>query len=69
MQASLPRFFSGFFFSVLRTLAELRSADCRFGNWYASSAILLRQNERVRERQLRLARSFRRSETAIPRGR
>ena len=30
MQASLPRFFSGFFFGVLRTLAELRSADCRF---------------------------------------
>ena len=27
------------------------------------------KNERVRERQLRLARSFRRSETAIPRGR
>ncbi len=23
--------FSGFFFGVLRTLAELRSADCRFG--------------------------------------
>ena len=31
MQASLPRFFSGFFFGVLRTLAELRSADCHFG--------------------------------------
>jgi len=30
MQASLPRFFSGFFFCVLRTPAELRSADCRW---------------------------------------
>ena len=39
MQASLPRFFSGFFFGVLRTLAELRSADCRFVDVYASVAV------------------------------
>ena len=39
MQASLPRFFSGFFFGVLRTLAELRSADCRFGVLYVSIAV------------------------------
>ena len=39
MQASLPRFFSGFFFSVLRTLAELRSADCRFGGLCESCAV------------------------------
>ena len=32
MDASeLAPFFSGFFFGVLRTLAELRSADCRCG--------------------------------------
>ena len=39
MQASLPRFFSGFFFGVLRTLAELRSADCRFGILYVGDAV------------------------------
>ncbi|MBR6786739.1 MAG: hypothetical protein IKM26_02290 [Clostridia bacterium] len=29
--SKLAPLFSGFFFGVLRTLAELRSADCRFG--------------------------------------
>ena len=60
MQASLPRFFSGFFFGVLRTLAELRSADCPFGTGYVwLSLFLLRRRDSE-------TRSFRRSETAVP---
>ena len=71
MQASLPRFFSGFFFGVLRTLAELRSADCRFGTEcvWLSSFFFCGKNEResspLRRRDSE-ARSFRRSETAPP---
>ena len=62
MQASLPRFFSGFFFGVLRTPAERSSADCRFGGLCVGGAVFAAAKTsgfhaaaRDGERQLRLA--------------
>ncbi len=62
------------FFSLLRKPAEHSSADCRFMDVCVSVAVFSAEKTSGRIRRcggsiVRKARSFRRSETAIPRGR